>query len=57
MSTGLGIAVAPALLTAMLTVGPHVLWPVLAGLTLIAAAGTIAIGRAQASRTQVQMPA
>ncbi|WP_380281758.1 MFS transporter [Kitasatospora purpeofusca] len=38
LSTGVGRALAPAALTALLAVGPEVLWPVLAGATLLAAA-------------------
>ncbi|MFF2350723.1 MFS transporter [Kitasatospora sp. NPDC058115] len=38
LSSGVGRALAPAALTALLAVGPHVLWPVLAVTTLLAAA-------------------
>jgi hypothetical protein len=38
LSTGIGAACAPAILTALLSVAPGLLWGVLAGLTLLAAA-------------------
>ncbi|WP_406194475.1 MFS transporter [Kitasatospora sp. NBC_01560] len=38
MSTGVGRALAPAVLTALLAAGPGVLWPALAAATLLAAA-------------------
>ena len=39
---GLGVAVAPALLTALLTVGTAVLWLTLTGLTMLAVAAVVA---------------
>ncbi|MFD0350762.1 hypothetical protein ACFQ0M_41515 [Kitasatospora aburaviensis] len=38
LATGLGKTLAPAVLTALLAAGPGVLWPALAGATLLAAA-------------------
>ncbi|WP_406086870.1 MFS transporter [Kitasatospora purpeofusca] len=42
LSTGLGRALAPAVLTTLLAVGPGVLWPVLAGATLVS---SVAVAR------------
>lgn len=42
LSTGLGRALAPAALTTLLAVGPGVLWPVLAGATLVS---SVAVAR------------
>ncbi|MFF7454224.1 MFS transporter [Kitasatospora sp. NPDC008115] len=47
LSTGVGRAAAPAALTALLAVGPGVLWPVLAGATLLAA---VAVARLRPAR-------
>ncbi|MFJ2187073.1 MFS transporter [Kitasatospora sp. NPDC087861] len=44
VSSGVGRAAAPAVLTALLAVGPGLLWPVLAGATLLGALAVLRLG-------------